>query len=96
MQLKNITHYNYRQFLLLNDFHGVTTWTRNKLNNGKTFHIIKAQTNGVLYMAFSKSETTVDKFSLDEFPAFSAHDLEMAFSLTGIKGIRLSIYRFCL
>lgn len=32
-------------------------------------------------MAFSKSETTVDKFSLDEFPAFSAHDLEMAFSL---------------
>lgn len=27
-------------------------------------------------MAFSKSETTVDKFSLDEFPAFSAHDLE--------------------
>lgn len=82
MQLKNIVHYNYRLFLLLNDFHGVTTtWTRNKLNNVKTFHIIKIQTNGVLCMAFSKSETTVDKFSLDEFPAFSAHDLEMAFSL---------------
>ncbi|HIG0327274.1 TPA: hypothetical protein ACX87D_001145 [Legionella pneumophila] len=32
-------------------------------------------------MAFSKSETTVDKFSLDDFPPFSAHDLEMAFSL---------------
>lgn len=78
MQLKNIVHYNYRLFLLLNDFHGVTTtWTRNKLNNVKTFHIIKIQTNGVLCMAFSKSETTVDKFSLDEFPAFSAHDLEM-------------------
>ncbi|HAU0365741.1 TPA: hypothetical protein JBF78_05265, partial [Legionella pneumophila] len=25
MQLKNIVHYNYRLFLLLNDFHGVTT-----------------------------------------------------------------------
>lgn len=36
---------------------------------------------GVFYMAFSKSETTVDKFSLDDFPPFSAHDLEMAFSL---------------
>ncbi|HAU3858943.1 TPA: hypothetical protein F7063_10650, partial [Legionella pneumophila] len=36
MQLKNIVHYNYKLFLLLNDFLGVTTWTRNKLNNGKT------------------------------------------------------------
>lgn len=43
MQLKNIVHYNYRLFLLLNDFHGVTTWTRNKLNDGKTFNIIKIQ-----------------------------------------------------
>ncbi|HAT8178168.1 TPA: hypothetical protein JA361_01550 [Legionella pneumophila] len=32
-------------------------------------------------MAYNKLETTVDKFSLDEFPTFSAHDLEMAFAL---------------
>lgn len=80
MQLKNIVHYNYRLFLLLNDFHGVTT----RANCTSTNRIIYLHTTMIyfcIYMAFSKSETTVDKFSLDEFPAFSAYDLEIAFSL---------------
>lgn len=80
------------------NFMNLSQRQRRRLNNRKTFHIIKIQNDWGFYMAFSKSETSVDKFSLDDFPPFSAHDLEMAFSLkkiSGIKEISLSIYRFC-